>query len=138
VSEESDHSALKDDAVPRRPRPPLETLLARGLKLRCPRCGEGKLFIGWFTMPEHCSHCGLTYERAPGYFLGSAYINYGITALLLTVMYVTLHFGVGWTNRQLAWPLATFCVLFPLVTFRYARALWLAMDCHFDQSVLEE
>lgn len=89
-------------------------------------------------MPPRCAHCGLTYERAPGYFLGSAYINYALTAVLLTVMYMLLHFGLGWSNHALAWPLGAFCVLFPLVTFRFARALWLALDCHFDKSVLEE
>ncbi|MFG0335730.1 MAG: DUF983 domain-containing protein [Maioricimonas sp. JB049] len=117
-------------------RPPVETLIARSLQLRCPRCGKGRLFCGWFTMPERCSECNLKYERAPGYFLGSTYINYGITAAILTVLYMTLHFGAGISNRHLALPLGIFCVLFPLFTFRYARALWLAMDCHFDRSVM--
>ena len=61
-----------DDAVtarPRFPKPPAETLIGRALKLRCPRCGQGKLFNGWFTMPERCSHCGFKFERDPGYFL---------------------------------------------------------------------
>jgi uncharacterized protein (DUF983 family) len=118
------------------PRPAVETLIARALRLRCPRCGTGKLFIGWFTMPERCSECRLKLERAPGYYLGSAYINYGLTAVLITVLYFALHFGVGWTNRQLTFPLMAVVVVFPLFSFRYARALWLALDCHFDHSVL--
>lgn len=89
-------------------------------------------------MPERCENCGLKYERAPGYFLGSAYVNYGITAIVLMASYFSLHFGVGWTNRQLAVPLAGFCMLFPLFAFRYARAIWLALDCHFDSSVLSD
>lgn len=87
-------------------------------------------------MPERCAVCGLKYERAPGYFLGSAYINYGITAVLLTVAYFALHFGIGLSNRALTPYLVGFCILFPLLTFRYARALWLAMDCHIDKSVI--
>jgi uncharacterized protein (DUF983 family) len=120
------------------PQPPLETLIGRALKLRCPRCGGGRLFRGWFSMPERCEFCSLKFERAPGYFLGSAYINYGITAVLLMIAYFALHFGLGLTNRQLTPYLVGFCVLFPLATFRYARALWLAMDCHFDKSVINE
>lgn len=119
-------------------KPPAETLIRRALRLRCPRCGVGRLFVGWFRMPERCAHCSLKYERAPGYFLGSAYINYGLTALLLLVLYPLLHYGMGLTNRELAPWLAGVCVLFPLWAFRYARALWLAMDCHFDRSVYEE
>lgn len=117
-------------------RPPLEILIGRALRLRCPRCGRGRLFAGWFTMPERCGECRLRFERAPGYFLGSTYINYGLTAAILTVAYMLLHFGFGIANRQLVWPLTVFCVLFPLASFRYARSLWLALDCYFDQSVL--
>ena len=124
------------ETPPQPPRPSPETLLGRAIRLRCPRCGTGQLFTGWFTMPERCSECGLKYERAPGYFLGSSYINYGLTAVALTVLYVILHFGFEWSNRELTFPLVGFCVLFPLVSFRHARALWLALDCHFDKSIL--
>ncbi len=84
-------------------------------------------------MPRKCAHCGLVYERAPGFFLGSAYLNYGVTCLSLIVLYLGLHYGCGWTNRQLAAPLMAYCIIWPLVFFRYARAWWLAMDCFFDK-----
>ena len=116
---------------------PLRTLYARAFRLRCPRCGGGRLFAGWFKMFPTCANCKLRYERAPGYFLGSAYINYGVTSVLLTIAYIVLHFGAGYTNRTLAAPLAGFCVLFPLITFRHARAFWLAMDCFFDSASFE-
>ena len=29
----------------------------RGMKLRCPRCGTGKLFRSYLKPVEHCSHC---------------------------------------------------------------------------------
>jgi len=29
----------------------------RGMKLRCPRCGEGKLFRSYLKPVEHCSSC---------------------------------------------------------------------------------
>ncbi|MCB8839153.1 DUF983 domain-containing protein [Aurantimonas sp. VKM B-3413] len=32
-----------------------------GLRGRCPRCGEGKLFSGYLTTAPRCSHCGLDY-----------------------------------------------------------------------------
>ena len=28
---------------------------------RCPRCGVGKLFRGWLTVAERCTHCDLDY-----------------------------------------------------------------------------
>ena len=44
-------------------------------------------------MYERCPNCKLKYERGPGYFLGSAYLNYGLTAVIITVSYITLRFG---------------------------------------------
>lgn len=39
--------------------------LARGLRKRCPHCGQGPLFAGWKHL-ERCDRCGLVYERNPG------------------------------------------------------------------------
>lgn len=118
------------------PKPATETLIARAMRLKCPRCGEGKLFCGFFTMEPRCSGCGLKYERAPGYYLGSSYVNYGITAVILFVVYWVLHYKVGLKNKELAAPLAGFCVIFPLLFFRHARALWLALDCRWDPALM--
>jgi hypothetical protein len=119
------------------PRVSLGNLLFRAFRLRCPRCGEGKLFRGWFDMNEHCPNCRLKYERAPGYFLGSIYINYGVTAVTLTIGYFLLHAALGFTNRQLSGPLVGFCIVFATIFFRFARALWLALDCFFDPTSFE-
>src|SRR5258705_2922205 len=41
------------------------TALRRGLRKRCPHCGEGRLFSGWSQL-ERCSVCGLVFTRNPG------------------------------------------------------------------------
>jgi uncharacterized protein (DUF983 family) len=120
------------------PRPQIETLIGRALKLRCPRCGEGKLFEGFVRMPRRCARCGLIFHRAPGYYLGSAYINYGLTAGLVTASFLFGRLILHIPGRQMLWPLFAFCVVFPLLIFRHSRALWLAMDCQFDKTVLED
>jgi len=38
--------------------------IAAGLKGRCPRCGEGRLFSGFLTTGKSCSNCGLDYSFA--------------------------------------------------------------------------
>ena len=96
------------------------------------------MFAGLFRMHESCAHCGLKYEREPGYFLGSIYINYGLTAFLTSVGWVTLRFVYGIESRWLIVAFALFCVVFPSLFFRYARALWLALDCRFDQSLFAD
>ena len=107
--------------------------LKRGLTLRCPNCGRGRLFSSLFRMHASCSECEFRFERPAGYFLGSTYINYGITALITTVSYVVLHFGFGWQNRVLMPGLVVFCLFFPLVFFRFARSLWLSLDTFIDR-----
>lgn len=114
------------------------TAASRALSLKCPRCGKGPLFRNWFTMHAECPNCHLRYERAPGYFLGSAYVNYGFIALTMTVAYMGLHFGAEISNQVLAGPLVAYCIITPLILFRYARAWWLAMDCYFDPTGFAE
>jgi uncharacterized protein (DUF983 family) len=110
----------------------------RALALRCPRCGKGPLFRSWITMFPHCQNCGFVFERGPGYFLGSTYLNYGFTCVTLTALYMGLHYGAELSNEVLTGPLLLYCVVTPLVLFRYSRAWGLAMDCCLDTTGAEE
>lgn len=125
--------ATGDAPRPGHEKPALGTLLGRSLRLRCPRCAGGRLFRGYFSMYAECPNCKLKYERGPGYFLGSTYINYGLTALLLTIGFVVLRFSAGLEKRQLLAPMIVFAIVFPMFFFRYSRALWLGMDCFIDR-----
>ncbi|HSR53253.1 MAG TPA: DUF983 domain-containing protein [Acidobacteriota bacterium] len=46
--------------------PPLSQILRRGLRKRCPRCGQGAIFGKWFTARESCAECGLRFQPRPG------------------------------------------------------------------------
>jgi hypothetical protein len=83
-------------------------------------------------MNERCGHCGLKYERAPGYFLGSIYFNYGMTALLVTIFYFACYFGELIPPHYLLGSTVAFSFFFPVWFFRYARSLWVGMDQYFD------
>ncbi|MEM5517336.1 DUF983 domain-containing protein [Henriciella sp. AS95] len=37
----------------------IATALVRGIRKRCPRCGEGQLFSGYLRQTPSCSSCGL-------------------------------------------------------------------------------
>lgn len=130
--------AEEADFAPRPPRPEFETLLGRALRLRCPRCGEGKLFARWHRMPRQCAVCGFRFERGPGYFLGSSYVNYGLTALTMSAIFLIGRIAFQVPAQRLVWPLFGYCLIVPLLLFRHARALWLALDCQLDRSVLIE
>ncbi len=106
----------------------LRKTVARALRLRCPRCGTGRLFAGLFTMHERCASCDLLFEREPGYFIGAMYINYAMTAVLSIGGFLLLdaYTAISVTAQIVLW--GAFAVAFPLFFFRYARSLWLAVD----------
>ncbi len=110
----------------------LKTLFGRGLQLKCPVCGEGRLFRGFFTMETNCPNCGLIVEREPGFFLGAIYINYGITSVLTIGGYAALRFGTELSSRQILSITLVAAVLIPILFFRYARSLWMAFDQWHD------
>jgi uncharacterized protein (DUF983 family) len=103
-------------------------MLRRAVSLRCPRCGTGETFSGWFAMYETCGHCGLRFEREPGYFVGAIYVNYAVTAVACLGVPILLDTLVGlgmWTQVAIA---AALAVVVPIGFFRYARSLWLGID----------
>jgi uncharacterized protein (DUF983 family) len=40
--------------------------ISAGLRGRCPRCGEGRLFAGFLSVGKSCEACGLDYSFADG------------------------------------------------------------------------
>jgi uncharacterized protein (DUF983 family) len=109
-------------------------LVGRALRLVCPVCGRGPLFRGLLTMHENCSHCGAKFEREPGFFLGSIYINYGITALVTLAGYIAMMLTRTWENNETLRLilLLTVAVILPILLHRHARSLWLGFDQWHD------
>ena len=68
----------------------ISTALRRGLRKRCPHCGEGRLFSGWSQL-EACSICGLVFARNPGDTWAFTIIG---DRLPIGVMIVLIYFGV--------------------------------------------
>lgn len=79
-------------------------------------------------MYPKCEHCGLPFEREPGFFLGSIYINYGLTALIVAIVYPVLLFQGGMHEQRLLIGAVTFTVIFPILLFPWARSIWLGFD----------
>lgn len=104
----------------------------RALRLRCPWCGVGALFAGWFRMHERCVGCGLRFEREPGYFLGSIYVNYGAAVLLALVLHLLMQYAWHVAIEIQLVVLVALSAAFGLCFFRWARAFWLAFDLSMD------
>jgi len=66
------------------------TALRRGLRKRCPHCGQGRLFSGWAHCPR-CSVCGLVFVPNPGDTWAFVIIG---DRLPIGAMVVLIYFGV--------------------------------------------
>lgn len=78
-------------------------------------------------MNPKCDGCELDFEREPGFYLGSIYVNYGLTVALVGPTFAVLTLGLGYPRTTVAIPCAVFTILFPLWFFRYARSIWLCL-----------
>ncbi|MGH7795960.1 MAG: DUF983 domain-containing protein [Candidatus Binatia bacterium] len=107
-------------------------MVGYGLRLRCPRCGAGKLYAKPFKMFAHCPHCGLKYEREQGYFVGAIYINYAATVAIAVPGFFLLDVFTGMTINQQLGLWVPFAIIFPLAFFHHARSLWLVLDHFFN------
>jgi len=99
-------------------------VVRRGLLLRCPVCGKGKLFRTYFRMNDVCPCCGVGFSREHGQWVGSLDINTLLTAFVLMA---GVMFAPEWPIER---SLAIFCtaaVVFPIVSFRFVRGLWTAI-----------
>jgi len=68
------------------------------------------------------------FEREPGFFLGSIYINYGLTAVIVATLYMVLYLTKALPYGWIIAITLTIALLFPVGFHRYARSLWLGFD----------
>lgn len=106
--------------------------MLRGLRLRCPACGEGQLFKSMFKMYEQCSHCGMVFMREQGYFIGAIYVNVIVTEGLIFFTYLICLLALPAVNQAVYTILFALALVVPLVFYRHARSLWLSFDYMVD------
>lgn len=95
--------------------PPVEPIGA-GLRGRCPRCGEGRLFSGFLAVAKRCGVCGLDYDFADS---GDGPAVFVILIMGFVIVGLALWFEVTYTPplwlHFILWiPLAIILCLLPL------------------------
>lgn len=101
------------------------TVLARGLRKRCPHCGEGPLFAGWAFF-ERCSVCGLVFARNPGDTWAFTIVG---DRLPIGAMIVLIYFGVVRSHAVLG---VTLFFAFAVVAIWTAPNRWgVAIALHY-------
>jgi uncharacterized protein (DUF983 family) len=113
----------------------LRVLLVRALTRRCPYCGGGGIFQGWFGLRERCPTCGVRFEREDGYFLGAYAINLIVAEILGLGCALLIIFGTRFRDAALIWQEAlavTLALGLPILFFPFSRTLWMALDLLVD------
>lgn len=107
------------------------TLLARAMRLRCPHCGGGPIFVTWSRLVPNCPVCGLGLERGEqGYWVGAYFFNLMAMETLFSVWVVGL---LWWTWPSPPWRLfqivtVVLMALCPVAFFPFSKTLFLAFD----------
>ena len=107
-------------------------MIGKGLRLKCPRCGIGSLYLRPFRMHFNCGHCDLKFEREQGYFVGAIYINYAATVAIAVPGFFILDTFTHMTIDQQLILWVPFAVIFPLLFFHHSRSIWLVLDHLFN------
>ncbi len=119
----------------RTPPAPRHRTLWWGLTKRCPRCGSGHLFEGWFDIVDHCPRCRLHFEREEGYWVGALAINIAVTSLVFALVFVV---GLALTIpdvpvAELLAVLVPLMIVVPIVDYPFSKTVWMAVDRAFLQ-----
>jgi uncharacterized protein (DUF983 family) len=110
--------------------PSSTTLVLRGLRKRCPRCGHKDIFVSWTHLKARCPNCSHAYEREEGYWVGAIIMNTAVTETLFLVLFLAVLFA---TIPDIAWiPLLVIGIvtngLFPVWFFPRSKTTWVAVD----------
>jgi uncharacterized protein (DUF983 family) len=107
--------------------------LSRGLRKRCPRCGERDVWSSYFELHERCPRCGFGFEREEGYWVGAMTVIIALTEMVFGIVFVG---GMVVTWPDVPWTalLVTGLVLnavVPIVFYPWAKTTWLGLELSF-------
>ncbi len=105
-------------------------VVLRGVRRRCPLCGDGAVFESWFRQRDRCPTCNYPTTRTEDQWLGAYGINVMVTFTLLVVA-IAVGFAVTYPDPPIGVLLAvclSVAALFPVVFYPISKSLWSAID----------
>lgn len=104
-------------------------ILWRGARMKCPRCGEGRIFNSYLTRDDACPHCRESFEGLDADD-GPAWLTIGLVAHIVVPLLIFLERGELLPYWREAGILVVVTVvaalaLLPLAKGFFVAALWL-------------
>lgn len=100
-------------------------VMQRALRQRCPNCGRGRVFDGWYELREWCAECDYAFEAKVGDHWGVFYVTTAAVPGLLILVVVFLPPPATLAGRLL-W-FGFFCGLM-IATMQVRRSIGVALD----------
>jgi uncharacterized protein (DUF983 family) len=114
-------------------KPVPRTMIWRGLRRRCARCGTKVPFVDYFHIDERCPRCGYRFVREEGSFTGVYLVNYAVTAVILVTLIMGAVFLIAIGDVQL--PILpvlaagfVIAIAVPVLFYPFAVTTWAAID----------
>ncbi len=108
------------------PIPKLKTLLWRGMRKKCPQCGQGDVFKRFTTLNDRCSVCGLEFLENQGDLWG--YLVLVDRALFLFPLVVVIYFRVYSPNSAWCYLYTAALIFAFFYTLPHRNSISLAID----------
>lgn len=106
-------------------------MFARALRLHCPHCGGGPVFVSWRRLVPNCPVCGLGFERGEqGYWLGAYFFNLMAVETVFAIWILGI---LWWTWPAPPWGMVQagsvgLTLVTPVAFFPWSKTLFLAFD----------
>ena len=118
------------------------------VEAKCPRCRVGNIYensmysLHGQKILKNCPHCGMIYEREPGYFYGAMYVSYAFIVAELVTLAVGTSILTG-SHNPWVYTVILLSVVAALAPFnlRYSRVLllhWLTPAIHYHPELSGE
>jgi uncharacterized protein (DUF983 family) len=107
--------------------------LARGVVMRCARCGVGGIFRTYYRIHPTCRGCGMRFERESGEWTGALMIIIAFTEILFAAWF---GLGMWFTWPDVPWTLLliggiALNVIVPVLFYPWSQAVWIGLHFAF-------
>jgi uncharacterized protein (DUF983 family) len=110
--------------------PPVDPVRV-GLKGRCPRCGQGRLFDGILALRPSCAVCGLDFSFADAGDGPAVFVILIVGFIVIgSVLWLQVNYGPPiWVHALLFGPLT---IVLSLLALRWSKGVFVALQYRHD------
>ena len=102
--------------------------------LRCPACGQSRIFARLFHLKDGCEKCGVIFKREEGFFVGAIMVAVVTTELVIVLAYLISLPVVSAHYQLIIGILLALALVFPVAFYHHSWSIWLSFD-HFIEGL---